>query len=577
MTAPPLSPAHLTLALRPAQQGEGREEGAVVVGPWVAALETHDPRGRMVAVARRPGVVAALLGVLYDRTLDSALDLYRETGDAFAAQLEGSFVLLLLDGAAGRVLAVTDRVGTRTLYHLRDGDRVWLSTRPDLPAFTRRPLSMAGLASTLVNGGLPAGLTLYEGVRALVPTDVHDVRLEEIVSTPYWTLPFDPAPPGRPDVAYADDLIHLLRGAVSRRVRACRERPYLSLSGGYDSRGLLGLLSAEGASFRTFAYALPAVRRGSDAEVAGRLAAQYGVPHEALIAYRGDLPRTITRNARQGQGVVPYCEEIDALHDLAEHDPTDVFTGEEVFEVRPAPLRTVAEQLARVHINEFSRLGWLEPFLPPGVFDALRHAWQPEYDAARAQSERWAHGYHKEMQLVLHHHEACRLLRWREQFVAQHANLHVPYLDTPVLDFGGRLPLHLMADKTILKRALYRLDPGLFRAPLASVPGYGANWQAELLALNEDVWARLLAGPSRLDTVIGPDAIRHLARQLPPHDPDARTRAMTSVRKVLGTWRRTPTGRRVFGHPPLKPKVPGLAATILKLLTLRQVLGEPQR
>ncbi|GGL94886.1 hypothetical protein GCM10010840_36180 [Deinococcus aerolatus] len=99
-------------------------------------------------IYHQPGLVAVLKGQFYDMDVQAMLRLYRQYGPAFARCLDGSFSLLLLDEAAGTVLAVTDRVGSHKLYALHDGQRVTVSTLPDHPDFTRRPYRPAGLAST---------------------------------------------------------------------------------------------------------------------------------------------------------------------------------------------------------------------------------------------------------------------------------------------------------------------------------------------------------------------------------------------------------------------------------------------
>lgn len=566
---PVLPAAHVSLRLcRP----DAAPPGGRAVGPWVAALEHADPQGRLVTVCERPGVVAALLGTLYDQTLDGALNRYHTVGDGFAAELEGSFALVILDLEAGRALALTDRVGIRTLYARHTGEAITVSTRPDHPDFSAGPLSVAAVASMLANGYLASGLTLYDGVRALTPSDLHDLRVEGIRSAPYWTLPFHPAEQPRPVAADAADLIEVLRAATARRVRASGERPYLSLSGGYDSRGLLGLLRPACPNLRTYAYTLPPARRGSDADIARRLAAQFGTAHEEFVAFRGDLPASVRRNAAHGHGAAPYAEEIDALMDLVARQPTDIFTGEQVFELRTTPAASTAHHLDRVHINAFAALAWLEPLLPDGVYTTLQGAWAPEYRAVAAQSEQWSHWYHRELELLLRQYEPWGLLPWRERYTGQHANVHMPYLDTAVLEFMGHLPVNLMTEKHVLKVALRQMEPALFRVPLASTQGYEANWRRELRALDADALDALLGCPSRLDDLVAPDALRRLILALPEGDPSVRARATAAVRGTLGTWRRSAVGQRVFGRPTVKPRVPDLPAIILKLLTLRAVL-----
>ena len=72
--------AHVSLRLCRAAHPDAASAGGRVVGPWVAALEYADPQGRLVTLSERPGVIAVLLGTLYDQTLDGALNRYRTVG-----------------------------------------------------------------------------------------------------------------------------------------------------------------------------------------------------------------------------------------------------------------------------------------------------------------------------------------------------------------------------------------------------------------------------------------------------------------------------------------------------------------
>ncbi|PNY79771.1 asparagine synthase-related protein [Deinococcus koreensis] len=538
------------------------------LGPWQVQLDAQGPQEhRRIA----PDLVALLRGTLYDRDLDGVLELYRHSGDDFARQLEGSFALLLLDLRSGRVLGLTDRLGSHKLYALHEGGRAWLSTSPATQAFRQRPVSLAGVGSYLVNGYMANGLTPYEGVRSLSPRALHEVRPEGLDSRPYWRPPLEGPTRAIRDADARAELAGLLQRAVQRRVRAAGSRVHLSLSGGYDSRGLLSLLTRTGTQVQTFSYTLNTAAPGSDSGVATRLAAQYGAQHQTLVAYRGDLLSALRLNARWGQGASAYCEEADAWAELEAQAPTDLFTGEQVFEVQPSPLRSSVETLNRVRVSPAGGLHLLTDRLPPPVSQALNAAWTQEYEGVLAQGEQWPPGYPRELGLLLSQYEPYFLLPWREHFGGRSAQIHTPYLDTDVLEFLGRLPARLLADKAILKQTLRQLDPALLQVPLARTQGYEADWRAELMRVTPEQWEPLWAAPSRLDELINPEVIRHLIAALGA--PSVQQSAYVSARRVLGRARRTPLARRLFGAPLYRAKTPSLPGLLLSLLTLREVLS----
>src|SRR6476469_6443060 len=206
-------------------------QGGVRCGAWLVSLEAGD-----ATVVTRPGseLRAVIKGCVYGAGPDALLDAYERHGPDFPRHLEGNYAALVLDGRAGRILAITDRVGSRALYAAHDGLHAALSTRPDWAPLRKRPLSLAGVSSMLIKGHLIGGLTLHEGVTSLRRACVHELAANTFRAYDYWPLTFTPDA-GRSEADLEADFVHLLSAAVNRRLAASGDRPYLSLRGGYDS------------------------------------------------------------------------------------------------------------------------------------------------------------------------------------------------------------------------------------------------------------------------------------------------------------------------------------------------------
>lgn len=523
-------------------------------------------------VCRNLGVVALLHGHLYGTRPQDLPELYRRHGAGLARQLEGNYVLVLLDLRAGQVWTVTDRIGSHKLYVAAQEGSVELATRADWPAFRRRPLDPAGVAGYLATGNMFNGLTLYQGVRSLDRATIHEVSREGLIRQDYWTLDWSGTPePGAAGQSLPDlreELAGLLSQAVDRRLPAPGSSVALSLSGGYDSRGLLSLLSGTGREIETFSYSLGTQGRGTDTTVARRLAAQYGARHGVVRAYRGDLLGTLRRNAQWGQGVTHFCDEADAWAELSGRLPSDVFVGEQAFELSAQPLHTVPEQLKNHHLTGFHPLSWLRGKLPDGAFARLEDAWQGELDAIILRTLHWEKPMQRELALTLDQSLPYVLLPWRERYAGHAARVHTPYLDTQVLEFLQRVPLEALADKALFKDALRALDPELLRVPIASSMGYEANWAAELMGQREAVWDTLGAQSSRLDSLIDLDTVRSLLSGLTP--PSLRSRLTGVARQHLGRFRHGPHGTRLFGPAGLRIPSVDVPTFLLRLLTLRE-------
>jgi asparagine synthase (glutamine-hydrolysing) len=548
--------------------------GTFAVGPWQVELDAPPE-----AVHRQHGLVALFKGQVYDTDLAGVLRLYRQHGPDFPRQFEGSFSLLLLDQAQGAVLAVTDRLGTHKLYAVHESGRVTVSTLPDHPDFTWRPYRPAGLASALTSGMLVNNLTLYEGVQSLLRASLHDVQRGGIQSRPYWQLRPPEGLDRRPEAELRQEYAELLRCSVRRRTAGLSGPVHLSLSGGHDSRGLLSLLSSAGCEVRTFSYAQGAQLSRSDASMAGPLAVQYGSSHQRVQAYRGDLLATLRRNARWGRGMTNFCDEVDAWDTLASGPITDVFVGDELHEISPFRLHDVSDSMVRRHIEPFSSLGALAACLTPAARHDLEASWDAELGQIRAQAARYPDPYQQDFLIMGQHYLCHSLLPWRERFAGRVAAVHTPYLDGALADFIHRLPPDLLAGKRLFIGALRALDPGIYRVPLARSSGYETDWNAELVRHRDAVKEQLLAGPSRLDRVIEPQAIHAVLDSLTVPNSGRGTRKATfrsGVRRTLGTFRHSTTGQRLFGQPRHVPSDLSPATWLLRVLTLRIVEAEPR-
>ncbi|WP_221284452.1 asparagine synthase-related protein [Deinococcus humi] len=508
-------------------------------------------------------------GQIYDLDAQGLLRLYRQCGPDFARRFDGAFSVVLFDEAQGLIVAVTDRVGSHKLYAAYAGERVTLSTRPDHPDFTGRPYDLAGLASVLVTGSTLNGLTLHQGVQTLSRASSYRVEPGGMVQQPYWAGQLAQDHDTRPEAELREELAELLKRSVRRRVEGLRGAVHLSLSGGHDSRGVLSLLAATGQDLHTFSYTQGKQAARSDTRVADALAAQYGTRHEHLQAYQGDLLATLRRNAAWGHGVTNFCDEVDAWDTLEGESVTDLFTGDQIFEMHAYPLTDISEQLVKRHIEPFSTLGSLADRLNPGLSPALEAAWTAEVETIRASAARFADPYQQELVLVADQLLPYRLLPWRERYGGRFARIHLPYLDAAVLDFLYRLPPDTLAGKRLFVDTLRDLDPALYTVPLARSQGYEADWHAELIKHREAVKEELLSGPSRLDAAIDPQAIRAVLDSLALPADGRRSMLKGQVRQTLGTFRHSEMGQKIFGRAQLRAPLISPATWLLRVLTLR--------
>lgn len=160
------------------------------------------------------------------------------------AGLRGRFALARA-AADGTLELAVDQLGAGSLFLADDGSSLWFATelRILLRLLPRRPApDEAAVARRLVDGLVPRGRTLFEGVRRLEAGHVVVVepggRRRERA---YWSPAYRP-PPRLDLAAAAGSVLDAATEAVARRLPASDdERTAILLSGGLDSSSVAAL------------------------------------------------------------------------------------------------------------------------------------------------------------------------------------------------------------------------------------------------------------------------------------------------------------------------------------------------
>ncbi len=180
--------------------------------------------------------------------------LYRKEGPAFVSRLHGAFAIAIFDERAQRLLLAIDRLGIKSFYWSREGDRFLFASRArGVSAAQSHPneVNPAAVMQFLLFSVVPAPLTSYEGIEKLRPG--HRLILEngEIRHECYWDLNYDEVPGS--ESQWAEQVREGMRAAVHRHLEGLRaESTGAYLSGGTDSSSVTAFLSEKFNPARTF-------------------------------------------------------------------------------------------------------------------------------------------------------------------------------------------------------------------------------------------------------------------------------------------------------------------------------------
>jgi asparagine synthase (glutamine-hydrolysing) len=209
---------------------------------------------------------------------DVVLALYERDGTRFAARLNGGFVAAIWDRRARRLLVANDRLGTYPLYYARpDGALLFASGVRALLASpsVSRAIDPVAVQEFFTFDHVLGDRTLVGAVKLLPQASVLSVCDGQVAIEPYWPLRYPALHEARPEAWYLEQFVHLLKQAVARQQPDGLPAGIL-LSGGMDSRLLLGPLRELGATVEALTFGIPGC---DDARIAKELAEAVGSRH----------------------------------------------------------------------------------------------------------------------------------------------------------------------------------------------------------------------------------------------------------------------------------------------------------
>jgi asparagine synthase (glutamine-hydrolysing) len=447
-------------------------------------------------------------GIIYNKTRDELLVGFHQEGATYVTQLEGSFVIFLKKDFDFYI--ITDKVNSRKAYYISlDGDW-YISKNIDLLPKGQCQLSLDGLACYLANGVMLNDLTLFQGIKSSKRAGIHCFKDGEHTCWCYWDfkLMYTPVSPEL-EVQLQKESEQLFINCVKRRYDAASHPSALSLSAGYDSRGILGIFHKylNVRDISCFSYATddhPKI--DTDAELARKLAETCTYEHKLLKSYDGDLIALLKSNAMEGQCLSYFCEELDGWHSMADsQNHPDIFVGDQSFGLPYFQLQTNAELLASVGITDSSAVEALKGFLPINVYHEICHSIDRLSDDLVNQVCNITDPLDKQRFLHLDQRVNHFFMPWREQMTGQAGFVHNPYLDGEILDFFMRVPPEYRKDKKLFKKSISNMLPDLFSIPIAKSSGYSVNWQNELVKHRNALIELIQNTDSLLDEFISKD------------------------------------------------------------------------
>ncbi|MBI4723285.1 MAG: hypothetical protein HY769_09900 [Candidatus Stahlbacteria bacterium] len=183
------------------------------------------------------------------------LQLYEEEGDDFVKKLNGAFIIVIYDLKAQKLLIANDRYGLLPHYYTVMGDSFLFS--PEIKAILLHPsakkeLNPKAVADFLAFGECWGDETFFNNINILRPASILTYEGQKLSIKQYWEFKYV-ADYSISENKFVDELVHTFRNAVNLRIRDQNYRYCVSLSGGLDSRSIIGAID-DNSKVSTFSF-----------------------------------------------------------------------------------------------------------------------------------------------------------------------------------------------------------------------------------------------------------------------------------------------------------------------------------
>ncbi len=440
-----------------ASLGIGGEDGGIGRrGPYLLAVAGYGPAPSGPDAARP----------LVERLLDHVI----AAGPEVLGELDGVFAACLVDERSQTAILVNDRLGLARLYYRLEGPRLLIASRARALA-TGADFDSQAVGHLLQVGYPLADRTLFPGVRLLAPASFATWEQGRLLIRRTWEP--SPPPPGDMSLDTAAELMHTALAAAVERNLDPGLPTVVPLSGGLDSRALLGMARQHGPVL-TLSYGHEHSR---DRRYGARLARIAGARHVTVPLG----PDYVARYAPRGVYITDGEALATAFHIMCLNPPLattpslvlsgllgEILSGAHLARVRPeevaAPLATRARALyERRYRNGFTdeelRRLLRRPLLREiegAAFDAFLQSYSRGEDAYAA-AER-AH-----LELRVHRFTAYQL-----STLGAVAQVRAPFADREVLITALSMPVAARIARRAYRHFIVRSFPRLAQVPQTS-------------------------------------------------------------------------------------------------------------
>ena len=435
-----------------------------------------------------------LVGELYNDEISRHNDsgrllreIYRQYGlKDFARELNGSFSAVIADLNDQSVILVSDHVNSCMLFTAIYESKFYFASEVKgiiaVKGFPCDP-SQSGIISLATSGMIPRPHTLVKGVEKMNNATVCRIKEGKIINHQYWKYEICPES-DRGHKYYISNISDILRQTVKRRIR--QGKVSISLSGGYDTRGILSCinehdkLSAVTFSSRT----LQTRHKLGDWAIAEIIAEKLGINLSIFQVDGNDFTSALQESIYCSDGTAGFvCENIWPNVRRACQSEY-LLLGDQCMlwgVSRMSPINHLLKY--GIHLHSLNKLDILQSCMRNDKLDTFITLSQSDQDLVISKCKShtsWDAFY----ELYLNYRMIDSILAKRNIISRHGLFVRNPWLDLDLLNFVRVLPVRYRKNKFLFNQAVTAMHPELFRIPFAR-DGEHINYQPYFVAAEE--------------------------------------------------------------------------------------------
>ncbi|MFW9879068.1 MAG: asparagine synthetase B family protein [Candidatus Thorarchaeota archaeon] len=174
------------------------------------------------------------------------LHLYEELGDKFTKDLNGSFVIVIIEINQNKMIIVTDRYGHKIINYLIQNDTFYFSSKISslfLDSSVKKELNDIAISDYFAFGKMLGTKTLFKNIEILPYASIVTFENGKLSIKKYWDFEYKPDY-NKSEEDFIDEMINTFKTAMEIRFKD-QYNYGIGLSGGLDSRTMVAALPDE--------------------------------------------------------------------------------------------------------------------------------------------------------------------------------------------------------------------------------------------------------------------------------------------------------------------------------------------